>query len=117
MKRIVNGLSQLNRGRRAYAVFALCAATAMALPAQKTFTTLQSFDSTDGANPGAALVQATSGDFYGTTNHGGLGYGTVFRITPGGTLTTLHRFCSQSGCADGSNPFAGLVQTANGDFY
>ena len=171
MKRIVNGLSQLNRGRRAYAVFALCAATAMALPAQKTFTTLQSFDSTDGANPGAALVQATdgdfygtassqgangggtifkvtlsgtlvtlynfcsesgctdgvlpeaalvqatSGDFYGTTNDGGLSYGTVFRITPGGTLTTLYRFCSQSGCRDGSNPFAGLVQTANGDFY
>src|ERR1039457_4779264 len=171
MKRIVNGLSRLNRGRRAYAVFTLCAATAMALPAQKTFTTLQSFDSTDGANPGAALVQATdgdlygtassqgangggtifkvtlsgtlvtlynfcsesgctdgvlpeaalvqatSGDFYGTTNDGGLSYGTVFRITPGGTLTTLYRFCSQSGCRDGSNPFAGLVQTANGDFY
>ena len=29
------------------------------------------------------------------------GYGTVFEITPTGTLTTLHSFCSQSGCPDG----------------
>src|ERR1039457_5587044 len=33
------------------------------------------------------------------------------------TLTTIHRFCSQSGCRDGAGPYAGLVQAANGNLY
>jgi uncharacterized repeat protein (TIGR03803 family) len=44
----------------------------------------------------------------------------VFKITPGGTLTTLYSFCSPDtypNCPDGTGPFAGLVQAANGDFY
>ena len=41
-------MGKLNWGKRAYAVFLLCAMTAIALPAQ-TFTTLHSFDGTDGA--------------------------------------------------------------------
>jgi uncharacterized repeat protein (TIGR03803 family) len=89
-------------------------------------TTLYSFCShggtncTDGAYP-IGLVQATNGDFYGTTSAGGntTGNGTVFKITPTGALTTLHRFCSQGGslCTDGSFVNAGLVQATNGDFY
>ena len=83
-----------------------------------TLTTLHSFDGTDGANPYAGLVQATDGNFYGTTSSGGAnGDGTVFKITPSGTLTTLYSFCSQSGCTDGANPDAGLVQATNGNFY
>jgi uncharacterized repeat protein (TIGR03803 family) len=117
MKRIVNALGKLNWGKRAYAVFVLCATTAIALPAQ-TFTTLHSFNGTDGASPEAAPVQATNGSLYGTTPGGGAnGGGTVFRITPSGTLTTLYSFCSQSGCTDGSGPFPGLVQATNGDLY
>src|ERR1022692_4477120 len=122
MKRTVNVLSRLNWGTRACAVLALCATTAIALPAQ-TLTTLYSFCSqggcTDGDYPRAGLVQTTNGDLYGTTAAGGanrLG-GTVFKITPGGTLTTLYSFCSQTNCTDGSNSFAGLVQAANGDLY
>ena len=42
-------MGKLNWGKRAYAVFFLCAATAIALPAQ-TLTTLHSFDGTDGAS-------------------------------------------------------------------
>jgi len=85
-------------------------------------TTLYSFCSqsgcTDGRQPMAGLVQATDGNFYGTTQFGGVnGYGTVFQITPSGTLTTLYSFCSQSGCTDGRQPLAGLVQAANADFY
>ncbi len=56
----------MNWGKRAYAVFLLCATTAIALLAQ-TFTTLHSFDDTDGIFPFGGLVQATNGDLYGTT--------------------------------------------------
>jgi uncharacterized repeat protein (TIGR03803 family) len=95
----------------------LFAATAMALPAQ-TFTTLHSFDGTDGYFPQVALVQGIDGNLYGTVTNGGANSGgTVFKITPSGTFTTIYSFCSQSGCLDGSTPFAGLVQATNGDFY
>jgi uncharacterized repeat protein (TIGR03803 family) len=58
-----------------------------------------------------ALVQATHGDFYGTTKYGGAnGVGTVFKITPNGTLATLYNLYSQMGCTDGEYPVAGLVQ-------
>jgi uncharacterized repeat protein (TIGR03803 family) len=87
-----------------------------------TLTTLYNFCSqsgcTDGAGPHAGLIQATNGDFYGTTYEGGAnGYGAIFKITPSGTLTTLYSFCAQSVCTDGQNPYAGLVQATNGDFY
>jgi uncharacterized repeat protein (TIGR03803 family) len=78
---------------------------------------------TDGANPSAGLIQANDSNFYGTTYGGGanagcsLGCGTVFRITPAGRLTTLYSFCSQTGCTDGANPYAGLVQGSDGNFY
>src|SRR5271167_2333380 len=85
-------------------------------------TTLHSFDGTDGYQPWAALVQATDGNFYGTTAHGGgsdncyyggvAGCGTVFKITPSGTLTTLHSFDG----GDGEEP-SGLVQATDGNFY
>jgi uncharacterized repeat protein (TIGR03803 family) len=121
MRRTVNVLSKLNWGKRACAVLVLCATTAIARPAQ-TLTTLYSFCSLsgcpDGAEPIAGLVQAANGDLFGTTSGGSfLSYGTVFRITPGGTLTTLYSFCSQTNCTDGANPYAGLVQAANGDLY
>ncbi len=86
-----------------------------------TLTTLDSFCTqsacTEGLEPLAGLVQGTDGNFYGTTAFGGTnGEGTVFKITPSGTLTTLYSFCSQSGCTDGIQPEAGLVQ-AGGNFY
>jgi uncharacterized repeat protein (TIGR03803 family) len=85
----------------------------------------------DGARPSAGLVQATDGNFYGTTWLGGSvraahnpcwrggidGCGTVFRITPAGRLTTIYDFCSRPNCIDGSEPSGALVQAANGGFY
>jgi len=104
MKRIAN------LAKRA-AGFVLCAAAAIALPAQTFF----SFDGTDGAYPLAAFVQATNRYLYGTTEAGGTSdLGTVFRITPGGKLTTLHSFSG----ADGEYPYANrLIQASNGDSY
>jgi YVTN family beta-propeller protein/uncharacterized repeat protein (TIGR03803 family) len=72
----------------------------------------------DGEYPQAGLVQGTDGNFYGTTTSGGAnGVGTVFKITPGGMLTPFYSFCQQSGCTDGADPQAGLVQGTDGNFY
>jgi uncharacterized repeat protein (TIGR03803 family) len=120
---------------RVCAAFLLWAAAAIVLPAQTapgvlrapataiapalTFTLLHSFDYTDGSTPVAGLVQGTDGRFYGTTSLGGANScfgdscGTVFRVTPGGTLTTLHSFDS----AGGYEPAAGLVLAIDGNFY
>jgi uncharacterized repeat protein (TIGR03803 family) len=102
---------------RVCGVLLLWATAAVALPAQNLHT-VHSFDGTDGGSPNAGLVQGTDGKFYGTTfTDGANGGGTVFSITAGGKLTTLYDFCSQSNCADGDHPYAGLVQGTDGDFY
>jgi uncharacterized repeat protein (TIGR03803 family) len=82
----------------------------------QAFTSLHSFSFSDGEYPNG-LVQATNGDLYGTTNFGAEYAGTVYKITPSGTLTTVYSFCSQSNCTDGDGPLAGLVQATNGDLY
>ncbi len=72
----------------------------------------------DGYFPYAGLIQGTDGNFYGTTTAGGAeNDGTVFAITPAGSLTLLHAFCSLSGCADGAIAIGALVQATNGNFY
>ena len=112
MKRIGNAAGKLNWGTRAYAVFVLCATTAIALPAQ-TLTTLHSFDLTDGSQLQVGLVQATNGALYGTTLVNANGVSTVFRITASGALTTVHNFDN----TDGFLPYGALVQATNGNFY
>jgi uncharacterized repeat protein (TIGR03803 family) len=65
-----------------------------------TFTTVHTFIGigSDGNEPAGPPVQASDGNFYGVTPFGGTGgFGTVYKITPGGTLTTLHSFTSTDG--------------------
>ena len=64
---------------------------------------------------GTGIAQAANGDFYGTTTTGGAsGYGSVFKITHAGVLTTEVSFDDTT---DGENPMAGLVQATNGLLY
>jgi uncharacterized repeat protein (TIGR03803 family) len=74
-------------------------------------TTLYSFGgASDGSYPAAALLQASDGNFYGTTAYGGAyGLGTVFRMAPGGALTTLVAFDGYAG----ANPQAALIEDAD----
>jgi uncharacterized repeat protein (TIGR03803 family) len=98
--------------------------TVFSITSSGTLTTLYSFcpgghDCSDGARPFATLVEGTDGRFYGTTYYGGVfgNSGTVFRITPDGSLATLYRFCSQDDCTDGESPNAALVQGTDGNLY
>jgi len=98
-------------------LLALCIASATSSPAQ-IFTTLATFDFTNGDAPFGPLVQGTDGNFYGTTYGGGKGNsGTLFKITPAGAVTTVHSFCAKRNCADGSLPGVSLVQGTDGNFY
>ena len=81
-------------------------------------TILHSFDTSEGYTPQGALALANNGELYGTTYQGGPSDdGTIFQIAPGGELTTLYSFCSQPGCVDGSRPYSGLIQAADGTYY
>jgi uncharacterized repeat protein (TIGR03803 family) len=76
----------------------------------------------DGCFPVAGLVQATDGNFYGTTYSGGSanctgGCGTIFQITPTGSLTIIYNFCEQASCLDGELPDGAMVQGTDGNFY
>lgn len=85
-------------------------------PAGK-LTVLYNFDRRHGAYPIGPLVQGSDGNFYGTTAEGGktaVRQGEVFRITPKGGLSVLY---SMQGANDGGDPYAGLVQATDGNFY
>jgi uncharacterized repeat protein (TIGR03803 family) len=93
------------------------AGTVFSITSAGTETVLYSFagGSSDGASPAAGLIQGSDGNFYGTTDAGGAGgFGTVFKITPGGTETVLHSFTANS---DGAEPEASLIQGSDGTFY
>jgi uncharacterized repeat protein (TIGR03803 family) len=115
-------MSELNWWKTGCAVFLVCATTTITSPAQ-TLTTLHSFDGTDGSEPLAGLAQAADGNLYGTTASGGAssaclgGCGTIFKISPSGTLTTIYNFCSQTGCTDGITPLGALLQATDGNLY
>jgi len=85
-------------------------------------TTLYDFSTVDGENPSAALTSGNDGDYYGTTAYGGvintpscggIGCGTIFKITPSGVLTNLHSFTG----ADGMYPRAPLALGSDGNLY
>jgi uncharacterized repeat protein (TIGR03803 family) len=89
-------------------------------------TTVTNFrDHNQNANP-QALVQGSDGNFYGTLadyfpstqppfyQQVFYSYGTVFKMSPAGAVSTLHLF---DGITDGANPLAGLIQGRDGNLY
>ena len=76
----------------------------------------------DGSNPVGPLTIGNDGNFYGTTEFGGdpslcsatAGCGTIFQLSPSGTLKTIHNF---AGPNEGAHPQSGLVEDAQGILY
>jgi len=78
-------------------------------------TLLHSFDNTHGAEAYAPLMQASNGNFYGTTEGGGqYGNGVVFEMSPAGVFTDLHDFDPNT---EGGQPFSALIEGTNGFLY
>ncbi len=89
--------------------------TVFRLAADGSLSLLHSFDFSDGAFPTAGLIKGTDGALYGTTTDGGSNLrGSVFRLAADGSIfSLLHSFTG----SDGANPFAGLLQGADGALY
>jgi uncharacterized repeat protein (TIGR03803 family) len=85
-----------------------------------TLTTLAVFCRLTGFRPNSTLVQAANGNFYSTTSMGGVStsadQGTVYEMTPTGSITSLYSFCLQTDCPDGKTPI-GLALGTDGNFY
>lgn len=113
-----------------FGMVTLSGGTVFKLTPSGTLTTLHSFCSEEDTSTGncldgegpSDLIEGSDGNFYGTTSGGGAnGDGSVFRLTPSGTLTTLYSFCSKGNpnnfsCPDGADPSA-VIEGSDGNFY
>ena len=101
-------------------IFALLFAATVATA--QTYTVLHTYPEGSGAYTGIGYPQLMSqgrdGNFYSTiANAGTQNQGSVYKITPGGTLTTVYSFCILASCADGSNPLGGVTLGFDGNLY
>lgn len=97
--------------------------TVFKLTSGGVLTTIYNFQGTDGGWPNDPLAFGPDGNIYGTTREGGntfeiasshtAGFGTVFKLTTNGILTTLVNF----GHTNGAEPEAGMNLGADGNFY
>ena len=97
--------------------------TVFKVTAAGVFTRLVDFTGTAGTAKGSVpgpLVLHPDGSFYGTTAAGGTGvagnlagFGTVFKMTAAGALTTLAEFTGTTGATKGSEPTGALAFSGN----
>jgi uncharacterized repeat protein (TIGR03803 family) len=82
------------------------------------YTFCSAANCTDGSAPYGGLIQDAHGNLYGTTVSGGTNNrGTVFKVDNAGHETVLYSFCADANCTDGSAPYGGLIQDADGNLY
>jgi uncharacterized repeat protein (TIGR03803 family) len=87
--------------------------TVFKITPQGKLTTLHSFAYTDGEQPQAGLVQATDGNYYGTTRIGGANnLGTIFQIARG-----AFKSLKSLSASDGASPCSALTQATDGNLY
>ncbi len=96
--------------------------TVFQITPQGKFTTIHVFSAAESQGLSSTLVQGPDGDLYGTMqgnqNYNQAPYGSVFKITLDGALTTIYAFCPNGPpCVDGDDPSAGLTLGSDGDFY
>ncbi len=93
--------------------------TLFSLTPKGVLKTLVTFNYANGYYPAAALMQGSDGLLYGSTGYGGnstvcpSGCGTLFKLTPKGSLSTLVHFNK----TNGQFPRAGLSQGTDGHMY
>jgi len=110
-------MNTMNRGAVGLMLILFGAAAVPTDASAQTLTTLHSFPAApgDGAGPSGRLIADAAGNLYGTTFGGGgdKSYGTIFKLTPTGAESVLHRFNG----SDGAGPQAGLIADAAGNFF
>jgi uncharacterized repeat protein (TIGR03803 family) len=116
-QKIIRTRSAARKHASGILIFSLALAAALVtIPAKaQVFQELYAFTGgADGGSPQGALIQARDGNFYGTTYDGGAyRFGTVFKITPDGALTTVVSL----DWTNGQHPVGALVQASDGNFY
>jgi uncharacterized repeat protein (TIGR03803 family) len=82
-----------------------------------SYTVLHSFEA---GTPVSGLIADSSGNLYGTRFGSGeaicFACGTVFKLSPDGTETQLHIFCTTD-CSDGQFPYGGVIADRAGNLY
>jgi len=92
------------------------AGTVFHISSSGVFSLLYTFTGgADGGSPFAGLIQGADGNFYGTASSGGpSSAGTVFQMTPAGSLRSVYAF---TGGSDGGYPIGGVIEATDGNFY
>jgi len=82
------------------------------------FDILHNFGATgDGQHPFSGVIQASDGNFYGTTSSGGANNtGAIFRVTPAGGYTQIYSFPAPNN-GEAPAPYAGLIEGSDGNLY
>jgi len=95
-------------------IVAVFCVTCVVVSHAQTLTTLIDFNGTNGSFPFPILIQGTDGNLFGTDSDGS---NELFEITPEGKFVGIHEFCSLPGCADGTSPTPGILQSADHNIY
>jgi len=115
MKNTLQFPQNFSRSVRIITLALLALSLAVCAQAQ-TLTFLTQFTGTQ--THATSVIQATDGNFYGATvGDNNQNYGTIFRMTSTGELSTIYTFCSQPNCADGEQPYVGPILGKGGNLY